>query len=115
MEPDGPHLHHESMSTSIRFAELAATARNAGFELYDSRGLPVGEEHQPFLEDDNLMSKRATVMFHPPPEEGSRGVVADISVGQHVFQLHGDWSRVAELQHLLGGRAAPASRQPDLG
>ncbi len=104
---------HRRMSDSLAFVDLAATARSAGFELYDSRGLPVDEEMQPYLEDENLTAEEARVSFREPPPGETHGVVADVSVGQQVFRLRGDWSRVAELRHLISGRSAPEERRPD--
>lgn len=93
------------METALRFAELVATAQNAGFEVLDGRGLPLTAPMYQSLEDDNLMEEPAHVTFHEPEMAGERGAVADVQVGQQVFQIHGDWSRAGELRLALTGEA----------
>lgn len=100
-------------STALQFSELIATARLAGFELFDARGLPVDEEHQAYLEDENLAAEPAQITFLSPSGPETRGEVAVVTVRQQQFILRGEWRRVGQLQHLLGGARAPASRRPD--
>jgi hypothetical protein len=92
------------METALRFAELVATAQNAGFDVLDARGLPVTATMYEALEDDNLMEEPAHVVFHEAEMAGERGAVADVQVGQQVFQIHGDWSRAGELRLALTGQ-----------
>jgi hypothetical protein len=101
----------------MTFGELVETARNAGFELYDARQLPVDPELQMALEDENLTEEEVHVTLHPAPSGRQRGVVADLRVGEHVFHLWGSWSRVWELEQLVEGtparpRSAPLGEDP---
>ena len=91
--------------TALRFGELVAGARTLGFELYDANHMPVREELQPAFEDDNLTAKPVQVGFHEHEGGAERGVVADVTVGQYVFHLYGDWCRAAELRHMVRGTA----------
>jgi hypothetical protein len=100
------------METALTFSEVVDTARRAGFELTDARGLPVRAELQPAIEDGNLMAETVWVELQPAPGDRSTGVVANLMVRGQIFYLHGQFSRVGELEHLLGGASARACSSP---
>jgi hypothetical protein len=83
---------------------MIATIRGAGFDVVDASGMVVTEQHQGYLEDDNLMHEPAHLAFRRRVDDRDRGIVADIAVGQQIFNVHGEWSRAEELRHLVEGR-----------
>jgi len=99
----------------MQFSELLATIQGAGYDVFDARGLPVDQEHQPYLEDENLMSKRARIEFRSPRVGESRGTVADVAVGQHLFQVRGEWHGVQELRHVVDGHRIADDRSAGFG
>jgi hypothetical protein len=98
--------------TVLTFAEVLETARCAGFELTDARGLPVRIELESAIEDGNLTAEAVRVELQPSPGDRSTGVVANLMVRGRIFYLHGQYSRVGELGHLLGGAAASPRSSP---
>jgi len=98
--------------TKMTFGELVETARNYGFELYDSRELPVDRELQAMLEDENLTAEPVRVEFRRAPGERKRGVVAVLGVRDQTFQLFGEWSRLWELERLVTGTPSKPGSSP---
>lgn len=98
--------------TALTFAEIVETARAAGFELMDARGLPVGPELESAIEDANLTTEPARLELQTTPGDRSTGVVANLMVRDQIFYLHGQFARVGELEHLLGGVAASPHSSP---
>ena len=92
------------MQTEMPFSDMIATIRGAGFDVVDASGMVVTEQHQGFLEDDNLMHEPARLAFRRRDDDRDRGIVADVAVGQQIFNVHGEWSRTEELRHLVDGR-----------
>lgn len=100
------------MTPELPFVDLVATVRNAGFDVLDSAGMPLTEQHQAFLEDQNLMQEPARLVLRRPDSERARGIVADVAVGQQLFRIRGDWTGVDDLVHLVEGR--PSDRRSNL-
>jgi hypothetical protein len=98
--------------TTLTFAEALETARRAGFDLTDARGLPVGPELESAIEDANLTAEPVRIELQPTPGDRSTGVVANLMVRGQIFYLHGQFARVGELEHLLGGAAASPRSSP---
>ncbi len=94
------------MEPEMPFSDMIATIRGAGFDVVDASGMVVTEQHQGYLEDDNLMHEPAHLAFRQRRGERERGIVADVAVGQQIFNVHGAWSRTEELRHLVDGRAS---------
>ena len=81
-------------------------ARRSRARLEESWSLPVDVGLQPYLEDDNLMAEPARIEFRSRRDDSIRGVVADIAVGENLFQVRGAWRELEELRHLVAGRPA---------
>lgn len=99
----------------MQFSELLATIQGAGYDVFDARGLPVDRGRQPYLEDENLMSKRARIEFRRPRDGESRGTVADVAVGRRLFQVRGEWHSVQDLRHLVDDRGSFDDRSAGFG
>lgn len=100
------------LKTRMTFGEVLESARRAGFEISDARGLRVGRELQPMIEDANLMAEDVRVELQPATGGSSTGIVARLLVRDQAFQLHGEFSRVSELEQLLGGAVASPRSSP---
>ncbi len=100
------------IDTRMTFGAIMDTARSSGFDVYDARQLPVDPELSPYLEDENLLAETVQISFLPAPDERERGIVADLRVRDQVFHLWGEWSRVRELQQIIGGAAAKPRSSP---
>jgi len=96
----------------MTFGEVVESARRAGFELSDARGLRLGSELGPMIEDDNLMAEDVRIELRSAPGDRSTGVVANLSVRDEMFYLHGRYSRVGELEQLLTGAVASPESAP---
>jgi hypothetical protein len=100
------------IDTRMTFGAIMDTARSSGFDVYDARQLPVDPELSPALEDENLLAETVQMSFRTAPEGRERGIVADLRVRDQVFHLWGEWSRVRELQQIIGGAAAKPRSSP---
>ena len=100
------------IDTRMTFGAIMDTARSSGFDVYDARELPLDPELNPALEDENLLAETVQMSFRTAPEGRERGIVADLRVRDQVFHLWGEWSRVRELQQIIGGAAAKPRSSP---
>lgn len=93
----------------LQFAELLASAEQAGFEIVDAGGLPVNEPMLRSLEEDNIMAEDVRVSLREASRDRERAVIADVAVGEQSFLLVGSPRHREELENLLRGTAADTS------
>ena len=95
------------------FGDLLEIVRDSGFDVVDANGLPIGEEMENLLDDDNLLGEPVHVNFRTDVRERERAIVADIQVGEEIYYLVGHPRNVEELRTRLGGEARPGDEPWD--
>jgi hypothetical protein len=89
------------IETRLLFDELLELTLGLGYDLLDEGGKPVDETLLSALEDDNLMAAQVQVMFREPPFHGDPAIVADVQVGEQMFQISGNGRDVEDLRNGL--------------
>jgi hypothetical protein len=87
--------------SQLLFSELLETALSLGYDLLDEAGEPVDETLLSALEDDNLTAAGVQVTFREPPFHGEPAIVADVQVGEQIFQISGSGRDVEDLRNGL--------------
>ncbi|MEE4273710.1 MAG: hypothetical protein V2I67_18690 [Thermoanaerobaculales bacterium] len=87
--------------TQLTFGQVVETARDRGFELYDSRGLPIGPGLGSLLNEENVPEEPVMIDIRRTPGDQDWGILAYFVVRDQVFCVWGEWSRVDEFEELV--------------